>query len=129
MIRAGAGAKASNVLVADDAIDALNTVRQLLELEGAQVSVAHDGAEALEAFRQGGFDIVFADVGMPNMDGYEFAQAVRALPNGRQGSLIALTGFTRPHGVQRAPKSGFDAHIGKPIWIACWPSGTKEGKS
>ena len=110
------------VLIADDAADAVNTLGRLLELEGAQVSLARDGEEALAQFedaqsRQAPFDIVFADIGMPKMDGYELAQRLRELPAGVNVPLVALTGFTRHNDVQRALQSGFDAHLGKPLSI------------
>lgn len=110
-----------HVLVVDDAEDAVRTLGQLLEMEGAQVSVARSGEEALAQFTQAQlqltpFKIVFADIGMPNMDGYEFARRLR----GRAGGdvpLVAMTGFTRPNDVERAQEAGFDAHIGKPLSI------------
>ncbi|HJU27427.1 MAG TPA: CheR family methyltransferase, partial [Rhodanobacteraceae bacterium] len=110
------------VLIADDSAEAADTLGRLLELEGAKVTMARDGQEALAKFgnansQQAPFDIVFADIGMPNMDGYELARLLRELPGGRHVPLVALTGFTRHHDVQRALQSGFDAHIGKPLSI------------
>src|SRR5690348_10291010 len=81
----------------------------------ASVTIAHDGAEALGLFDRNSFDIVFADIGMPNMDGYEFAARVRELADGKDVPLVAMTGFTRPYDVQRASSAGFDAHLGKPL--------------
>jgi two-component system CheB/CheR fusion protein len=103
------------VLITDDATEALQTLAQLLELEGASVAIAHDGAQALALIEQARYDIVFADIGMPNMDGYELAERLRKLPNGASVPLVAITGFTRPNDVQRALHAGFDAHVGKPL--------------
>ncbi len=105
------------VLIAGDSVDAVNTLAQLLEMDGASVSTARDGAQALALLEKDSFDIVFADIGMPNMDGYEFAQCLRALPDGKHVPLVAMTGFTRHADVQRALDAGFNAHIGKPISI------------
>ena len=105
------------VLIADDATDAVDSLAQLLELEGAEVTVAHDGAQALDEFRTQPHDIVFADIGMPNMDGYELAERLRALPGGEHVPLVAMTGFTRPNDVQRAMRASFDAHLGKPLSV------------
>jgi len=115
------------VLIADDAVEAAETFGRLLEMDGAEVTVAADGEQALAEFErvrseQAGpgkppFDIVFADIGMPKMDGYELAQRLRALPLGREVPLVALTGFTRAEDVHRADECGFDAHIGKPLSI------------
>ena len=106
------------MLIADDAAGTVDTLAQLLELEGAAVSVAHDGVEALAQFEKTPHDIVFADLGMPHMDGYELAQRLRALPQGKDMPLVAMTGFTRSDDVQRAQQAGFDAHIGKPLSIS-----------
>jgi two-component system CheB/CheR fusion protein len=119
---AGANKESGNwqgvrVLVADDSVDAVTTLAQVLELDGAEVAVARDGAQALAEFEKRPFDIVFADIGMPEMDGYELAGRLRKLPGGKDVPLVAMTGFTRPNDVHRALKSGFDAHIGKPISI------------
>ena len=115
------------VLIADDAVEAAETFGRLLEMDGAEVTVAADGEQALAEFErvrseQAGpgkppFDIVFADIGMPKMDGYELAKRLRALPLGREVPLVALTGFTRAEDVHRADECGFDAHIGKPLSI------------
>lgn len=105
------------VLIADDAAGTVDTLAQLLQLEGATVSVANDGVEALAHFEKTPHDIVFADLGMPNMDGYELARRLRALPQGADVPLVAMTGFTRDNDVQRTRQAGFDAHIGKPLSI------------
>lgn len=106
------------VLLADDAVEASQALAELLEMDGATVDVAHDGAEALAEFQKESFDIVVADLGMPNMDGYELAMRLRALSAGKDIPLVAMTGFTRPSDVQSALKAGFDAHVGKPVSIA-----------
>lgn len=77
--------------------------------------MARDGEEALAQFQQRPFHIVFADIGMPKMDSYELARRLRELPDGKDVSLVALTGFTRADDVHQAQQSGFDAHIGKPL--------------
>jgi len=60
---------------------------------------------------------VFADIGMPKMEGYKLAQRLRALPLGREAPLVALPGFTRAEDMHRADECGFDAHVGKPLSI------------
>jgi two-component system CheB/CheR fusion protein len=103
------------VLIADDTVEAAEAFSRLLEMDGAEVAVAGDGEEALVEFQRQPFDIVFADIGMPKMDGYELARRLRGLPEGEHVPLVALTGFTRADDVRRAQQSGFDAHIGKPL--------------
>ena len=119
--------KGVRVLIADDALEAAETFGRLLEMDGAEVTVVADGEQALAAFERAQsaqaesgkppFDIVFADIGMPNVDGYELAQKLRAMPAGQHVPLVALTGFTRAEDVHRADECGFDAHIGKPLSI------------
>jgi two-component system CheB/CheR fusion protein len=115
------------LLIADDAVEAAETFGRLLEMDGAEVTVVGDGERALTEFERIGpeqagpgkppFDIVFADIGMPKMDGYELAHRLRALPSGREVPLVALTGFTRAEDVHRSDECGFDAHVGKPLSI------------
>jgi two-component system CheB/CheR fusion protein len=125
---ANAGAwRGVRVLIADDAVEAAETFGRLLEMDGAEVTVVGDGERALTEFERIGpeqagpgkppFDIVFADIGMPKMEGYKLAQRLRALPLGREVPLVALTGFTRAEDVHRADECGFDAHVGKPLSI------------
>ena len=82
---------------------------------GYEVAVAGDGAEALEAARRARFDVIVSDIGMPGMDGYELAQALRALPAYGGVPIIAVTGFSMYDDSRRATQCGFDAHMTKPI--------------
>ncbi len=59
-------------------------------------------------------DLILLDLGMPEMDGYETAQRIRALPEGRRVKLVALTGWGREQVFQRARDAGFDLQITKP---------------
>ncbi|THC44569.1 ATP-binding protein [Massilia sp. Mn16-1_5] len=106
--------RAQRVLVADDNVDAADTLSALLRLDGHLVQVAHDGAEAVhmaEAFRP---ETAFLDIGMPRLDGYGAARAIRALP-GLQGlRLVALTGWGAQEDRRRSREAGFDAHLLKP---------------
>ncbi len=102
------------VLVVEDNHDAAELMALLLEFQGHQVRRAHDGIEALrlaEAFRP---EIVLLDIGLPQLDGYEVAERVRAMP-GPQPMLVALTGWGRESDLRRSDAAGFDAHLVKPI--------------
>ncbi|NKF23467.1 ATP-binding protein [Solimonas marina] len=108
------------MLVVDDDADVRAVLEMLLAVEGAQVRAAASAAEALDALRGSRIDIVLSDVGMPDVDGYALARAVRALSLGESASpadtpMIALTAFSRAEDERRAIDSGFDAHIGKPV--------------
>jgi two-component system CheB/CheR fusion protein len=103
------------VLVVEDSIDAAGALRVLLQLEGADVTVAHDGVEGLRCLADDRFDLVLSDIGMPGMDGYEFVANLRNHENSRHVPTIALTGFAREPDVAQAIRAGFDAHVSKPV--------------
>jgi signal transduction histidine kinase/ActR/RegA family two-component response regulator len=107
-------ARPQRVLVADDNLDAADTLSALLRLDGHLVQVAHDGAQAVrmaESFRP---EIAFLDIGMPRLDGYGAARAIRALPGLPGLRLVALTGWGAQEDRRRSREAGFDAHLLKP---------------
>jgi two-component system, sensor histidine kinase len=102
------------ILVVDDNHDAADTLGELLEVLGATVAVTHSGRAALDAVGQFDPDAVLLDIGMPEMDGYEVARQLRAMP-GRSGMLlIALTGWGQDQDVRQSHAAGFDHHLVKP---------------
>lgn len=103
------------ILIVEDSRDGREMLRDLLELYGHQVIVAADGLEGLEAIRRHQPEVALIDVGLPGMDGYQLAQAVRGElgPNGPL--LIALTGYGRPEDRRTALASGFHSHFTKPL--------------
>lgn len=106
---------AKRVLIVDDNSDAAITLGQLLELKGHDVRTAFDGVTAIEAAI--GFDpqIIFLDIGLPDLSGYEVAGKLRELRNGNMFILIALTGYGQAHDREKALSSGFDDHFVKPM--------------
>ncbi|HET9694230.1 MAG TPA: PAS domain S-box protein, partial [Steroidobacteraceae bacterium] len=111
------GAGGLRVLVVDDNRDAAESLGMLLGLMGHEVRLAHDGPQALRAVRDDPPDIVFLDIGMPGMDGYEVARRLGSLP-GRAGmTLVALTGYGQAADRRRSAEVGFDAHLVKPAEI------------
>jgi CheY-like chemotaxis protein len=103
------------VLIADDNADAAGALATLLQLEGHDVAVAHDGEEAVMKASNFRPDLVFLDLGMPVMDGFEAARRLRALPDGEGIFLIALTGWGQESDRQRSREAGFDRHLVKPV--------------
>jgi CheY-like chemotaxis protein len=103
------------ILIVDDNEDGAITLAQLLELKGHEVQTAFTGATAIENASQFNPDIIFLDIGLPDFSGYEVAKKLRALPQGKVFSLIALTGYGQAHDRQTALDSGFDDHFVKPI--------------
>jgi PAS domain S-box-containing protein len=107
-------ARALRVLVADDNVDAADTLCALLRLAGHVTSVAHDGEEAVRLAREVRPQVAFLDIGMPRLDGYGAARAIRALPGLDAVRLVALTGWGAADDRRRSQEAGFDAHLLKP---------------
>jgi PAS domain S-box-containing protein len=108
--RLNAGRK---VLVVDDNADAAETLADILRTRGHAVEVAHDGPSAIEKARANPPHVVFCDIGLPGMSGYDVAKALRA--NGANGvQLIAVSGYAQPGDLKAALEAGFDRHVAKP---------------
>ena len=103
------------ILVADDNLDALESLATLLSLDGHEVYRARDGAEALEVAEQQRPEIALLDIGMPRADGYEVARRIRCEPWGRGITLVALTGWGQESDRRRSEEAGFDVHLTKPV--------------
>jgi CheY-like chemotaxis protein len=104
------------ILVVEDNFDTADSMRALLRTDGHTVEVVQDGAAALAKLEDFRADIVLLDIGLPRMDGYMVAHAIRerfAL-SGRRPRLLALTGYGREDDRAAALKAGFDGHIAKP---------------
>ena len=102
------------VLVIEDNPDGAESLCELLELNGHEVRVAHDGPQGLAEAQRFRPDVVLCDVGLPGMDGYAVARAFRAEPELAGARLVAVTGYALPEDLQRANEAGFDGHIAKP---------------
>jgi CheY-like chemotaxis protein/anti-sigma regulatory factor (Ser/Thr protein kinase) len=96
------------MLVVDDNQDAATTLSALLEVLGADVTVANDGPSALDAFAASDPAVVLLDIGMPGMDGYEVARALRQRFPERRPTIIALTGWGQPEDRRKAQEAGID---------------------
>jgi signal transduction histidine kinase/ActR/RegA family two-component response regulator len=108
-------AAAQRVLLVDDNVDAATTTARILEQFGHTVRLAHSAAEALQACARFQPTVAILDIGLPDMDGYALAAAIRAgVPAGPAPRLVALTGYGQKSDVDRALDAGFDAHLTKP---------------
>jgi PAS domain S-box-containing protein len=102
------------VVVADDNLDAVSTLAEMLRMQGHEVWVASDGAEAVEHANSHHPDAILLDLGMPRIDGLEAARRIRALPGGEQPLIVALTGWGQHADRERTHAAGFDVHLVKP---------------
>lgn len=103
------------VLVIDDNKDVADTCSMLIELSGHQVKVAYSGSEGMgiaEWFRP---QVILTDIGLPDIDGYEFAQKIRGTSWGRTAVLVAITGWGAQESKQQSAVAGFNHHLTKPI--------------
>jgi CheY-like chemotaxis protein/two-component sensor histidine kinase len=105
------------ILIVDDNRDTAASLGLLLRLEGHEVHIAHDGAAALQAAEADRPDIVFLDIGMPGMDGYEVARRFRRQADLRRVVLVALTGWGQGDDRERAQQAGFNHYLTKPASV------------
>jgi len=109
------GGTGLHLLVVDDDLVTVESLRVLLEMEGARVTVATTAAHALSAAAADAPAVVLTDLGMPHMDGYHLLAALRALPGLSRLPVIALTGYGLHSDVARTRDAGFSAHVSKPV--------------
>ena len=103
------------ILVVDDNVDGAETIAMLLTLFGHTVKTVHNGPDALEAAHSFQPGVMFLDIGLPGMSGYEVAQQLRSDSNMNGLILVALTGWGSEEDRQRAQSVGFDYHLTKPV--------------
>jgi CheY-like chemotaxis protein len=108
-------ARARHILVIEDNTDFREGLRLLLESWGHRVEQASRGAEGLDIVRLKHPEIVLIDLGLPGIDGYAVARALRGDPGGEALLLVAITGYGRASDRSRARDAGFDAHLTKPV--------------
>ena len=103
------------ILVVEDNADAAATMRDFLELSGHEVELANSGADGIQAAREFHPEVVLCDLGLPGMDGYEVAAALRRDPETASAKLIAVTGYGREEDRRKSKEAGFDLHLTKPV--------------
>ena len=101
-------------LIVDDNADSADTLAMLLQLLGHEVQCIYDSRRVLDTVDMFSPDVVFLDIGMPGLSGYDVARLLRARPNGEKLTLVALTGWGQPEDRRRTAEAGFDHHLVKP---------------
>jgi signal transduction histidine kinase/DNA-binding response OmpR family regulator len=103
------------ILVAEDEPISAMSFECILQMEGHEVVICHDGPAALEAAETFRPEIVLLDIGLPGMDGYKVARRLRERPAGQNILLVALTGYGQEEDRRRSREAGFDHHLVKPV--------------
>jgi CheY-like chemotaxis protein len=104
-------------LIVDDERDAQELLRYVLATRGAEVVTAGSAGEALHLLGQHPFDVLIADIGMPEQDGYSLIRVLRRLPadEGRSTPAIAVTAYASVREREQALEAGYDWHLTKPV--------------
>jgi PAS domain S-box-containing protein len=105
----------TRVLIVDDYAVAAESMSLLLEAMGYSTYLAYDGASALRALKEFSPQVALVDIGLPVMDGYEIARAIRAMPEFARLPLVAVTGYGQPSDQEKVRAAGFDEHLVKPL--------------
>jgi len=106
---------AASILVVDDEEAIRKNLYEILSLEGHHVALAAGGKEGIEIFRQGDFDLVFTDLGMPEVSGWQVAKAIKRInPN---TPVVIVTGWGDALDKRKMRESGIDLQISKPFRI------------
>ncbi|AMV21772.1 ATP-binding protein [Planctomyces sp. SH-PL14] len=111
----GKGLIPRKILLVDDNRDSAISLAMILKLQGHSTTLAHDGRAAVAMAEQVRPEVMLVDIGLPGLNGYEVARAVRGKPWGPGVTLIALTGWGRDEDRAESAAAGFDSHLVKPL--------------
>lgn len=106
------------VLVVEDNPESAMLLAELLDLQGFETAIAINGGEAIRKAHEFLPDIILLDIGLPVMDGYQVAQALREEPNAATALIVAVTGHSLPEDREQSYRAGIDLHMTKPVDIA-----------
>jgi two-component system CheB/CheR fusion protein len=106
---------ALRILVVDENVDAARSLAAILMQMGHQVEISHDGIAALQAALRLRPSVVFLDLALPGMEGYEVASRLRREPGFNHALIIAVTGSGDDEARRRTHDAGFDHHLIKPV--------------
>lgn len=105
------------VLIVDDHVESAEVLGMVVQSVGAQVRLAHDGPAALALAREFLPRVIFLDLNLPGLDGYEVARRLRVEPETARSVVIALTGWARSTDEERSLREGFEHHLVKPVEV------------
>jgi CheY-like chemotaxis protein len=108
----------ARILIVDDNRDSADSMAAILQVLGHEVRVAYDSGTALTLAGSFAPERALLDIGLPDMDGYELARQLKALPACTSLALFAVTGYGQEEDRRRAVAAGFDRYFTKPLDIA-----------
>ena len=108
------GSRARKIVLVDDNTDLTLTAKIYLSMQGYDVWVADTGTKGVALIKEVRPDVVFCDIGMPGMNGYQVAKAIRADASLGHVRLLAMTAFGRDEDIAEAVAAGFERHLLKP---------------
>jgi CheY-like chemotaxis protein len=104
-----------NILLIEDNKDLTYVLSEILSAMGHQVHAVHNGAEGVTEARRIQPDVIFCDIGLPGLNGYDVVKTLKADQNLKNTFVIALTGYVDEYNVKQAAESGFDRFVAKPV--------------
>ena len=116
-------------LLVEDNVDAARMLELSLTLEGYEVRLAFDGLSAIDAAAAFGPEVVVLDIGLPRMNGYDSARAIRQLPGLADVHIIAVTGYGQVADYEKSREAGVDAHLVKPVELDALLLTVAEGRA
>jgi CheY-like chemotaxis protein len=109
---------ARRILIADDDLDTVETMTLLLRQLGHEVAMTTEAAAVLGLATQLRPELILLDIGMPDLDGWQLARALRQALGHDEVRIVAVSGRTQPEDFVRSRQAGFDAHVPKPVDMA-----------
>ncbi len=103
------------ILVADDNDDSVWSLATMLRMMGHEVRTASDGLRAVKEAGEFQPDVIFLDIGMPNLNGYDACRRIREEPWGKDVAIVAVTGWGQEEDIARSKAAGFNSHVVKPV--------------
>ena len=113
--REAAVSRSRRVLVVDDNTDAAASLAMLLKMSGNEIQISHDGVDCVSVAEEFRPDVIFLDIGLPKLNGYEVCRHIREQPWGKDLMLIAVTGWGQEADRRQSRAAGFDHHLVKPV--------------
>ena len=103
------------ILIIDDNVDMTESLRELLQFYGHEVGVSYNGRDGVAKAKEYRPEILLCDIGLPNLNGYEVARAIRRDKDLKDMFLVAITGYALPEDLMHIAEAGFDCHLPKPV--------------